>query len=354
MNFLSFPIDLYCKTPPRNVETLDLVRGEDDFRKVFIVDTDTGKFVIKHTSNSFTSRDRIEGWQKLAAAYRSLGIYCPSPLPDLNGNFVYHYEENGRDYYVYAEEFAKYETAEQKDKKEISGYTKNIWQPDALYALGKVANARLAVMEHPSAYCLLEPFCPSDKTDEAKECADGFTACIQKDFPGYAERALSLLTLFNENREKLREIYPSLPTSCFQADMGSSNVLVDDSGAFMGLIDFNLCGREPVLNYAVRAALWLIRDPFLRGENGSCLYFYDEELDNRRNRLFLKNTGYIQKAYTFSNAERAAFPVLFRYMNTYWWHHIDELKLVKEEPEKVGKILDWLEHQMTRDDLRLP
>lgn len=83
MDFLSFPIDLYCKTPPRNVETLDLVRGEDDFRKVFIVDTDTGKFVVKHTSNSFTSRDRIEGWQKLAAAYRSLGIYCPSPLPDL-------------------------------------------------------------------------------------------------------------------------------------------------------------------------------------------------------------------------------------------------------------------------------
>lgn len=70
--------------------------------------------------------------------------------------------------------------------------------------------------------------------------------------------------------------------------------------------------------------------------------------------FFLKNTGYIQKAYTFSDAERAAFPVLFRYMNTYWWHHIDELKLVKEEPEKVGKILDWLEYQMTRDDLRLP
>lgn len=354
MDSVEFPINLYCKTAPKKVETLDLCRGEDDFRKVYIVDTDDGKVVIKNTSNTFSDRQRIEGWHKLMAAYRDLGIYCPSVLPNLNGEIIHHHVENGRDYYIFAEEFAKYETADKKDKENPAGYEKNAWQPAALRALGRVANARLEIMEHPSAYCLLKPFCPPDTVDEATECSVRFTERVKKDFPEYAERADKLLALFEKNKLELEKVYSLLPTSCFQSDLNSTNILVDDKGAFVGLIDFNLCGKEPVLNYAVRASLWLIEDPALFGENDSRLYLYDSNLDRLRDELFIKNIGYIQEEYAFSETERAVFPALFRYMNTYWWYHIDELEHLDGNAEKVGKILDWLQYQMTRDDIRLP
>ena len=51
---------------------------------------------------------------------------------------------------------------------------------------------------------------------------------------------------------------------------------------------------------------------------------------------------------------REAFPVLFRYMNSFWWFHLHEIELIRGDESKVEKLLDWLEYQMTRDDIRLP
>ena len=140
----------------------------------------------------------------------------------------------------------------------------------------------------------------------------------------------------------------------FQADLNDSNILLDSDNNFVGLIDFNLCGKEPILNYAVREALWSISDNRLFDEKESRLYFYDEELDNLRISLFLENMSYIQENYRFSSFEKEVFPILFRYLNSFWWFHLDEIKLIKDDEYKTSQLLDWLEWQMTRDDIRLP
>ena len=136
--------------------------------------------------------------------------------------------------------------------------------------------------------------------------------------------------------------------------MNDSNILLDEHRNFVGLIDFNLCGREPILNYAVREALWGVSDRRLFGAKGRRLYFYDRELDDLRISLFLENIGYIQEAYSFSDLEREVFPVLFRYLNSFWWFHLNELKQIKEDDSKITQLFDWLEYQMNRDDIRLP
>ena len=120
------------------------------------------------------------------------------------------------------------------------------------------------------------------------------------------------------------------------------------------MIDFNLCGREPILNYAVREALWSISDSRLFGENDSRLYFYDEKLEEFRIRLFLENIGYIMERYSFTPLEKDIFPILFRYVNSFWWFHLDEIKMIKDDDKKINQLFDWLERQMTRDDIRLP
>ena len=83
-------------------------------------------------------------------------------------------------------------------------------------------------------------------------------------------------------------------------------------------------------------------------------YFYDKSLDDLRMELFLKNISYIQETYSFTPQERLAFPTLLRYMNSFWWHHLNEIQRIKEDEGKVELLFDWLNHQMTRNDIQIP
>ncbi len=352
---MEYPISLYYNTEVSDVKTLDLCRGDDDYRKVHIVDDGHRKLVIKYLSNTFSDKRRIEGWFKLMEEYRKIGLYCPAVVPNCNGELLHCDTVDGRDYYTYAEEYSVYETAEHigKEKyKDAQGH--DCFTPDVMRSLGKIASAKLDILDWASAYCLLEPFCAPDTTDEATECAVAFVNYIRDNIPAFLPQAEALLEMFHKRQEELKTVYPSLPTSCFQADLNDSNILLDGDANFVGLIDFNLCGKEPILNYAVREALWGVSDKRLFGEKDSRLYFYDKELDDLRISLFLENITYIQETYKFSSFEKDAFPILFRYMNSFWWHHLDEIKLIKEDENKITQLFDWLEYQMIRDDIRLP
>lgn len=351
---MEYPISLYYDTETIDVKTLDLCRGDDDFRKVHIIDDGHRKLVVKHLSNTFSDKRRIEGWFALMDEYRKIGLYCPYVVTNRYGELIHCDIENGREYYVYAEEYSIYETAEHigKEKcKDTQGH--DCYMPDVMRSLGKIASAKLDFLDWPSAYCLLEPFCAPDTTDEATECAITFVDYVRNHIPSYLPRAEMLLNMYYKRQEELREVYHLLPTSCFQADLNDSNILLDSDNKFVGLIDFNLCGKEPILNYAVREALWGVVDDRLYGENDSRLYFYDKELDDLRIRLFLENIGYVQENYKFNDFEKEVFPILFRYINSFWWFHIDEIKLIKDDDNKITQLFDYLECQMTRDDIRL-
>lgn len=285
---MEYPVSLYYDTEVTVAKTMDLCRGDDDYRKVYIVDDGSRKLAIKHLSNTFSDRRRIEGWFHLMDEYQKIGLYCPRVVTNLGGELLHCDTMDGREYYTYAEEFAIYETAEHIGRQAYRDeHGRDPFTPDVMRTLGRIASAKLDILDWPSAYCLLEPFCSPDTTDEATECAVAFVDHIRQNLPAHLPRAEALLKLFYQRQSELRAVYASLPASCFQADLNDSNILLDEDMQFAGLIDFNLCGREPVLNYAVREALWAVTDPRLIGENNSRLYFYDDELDELRISLFL-------------------------------------------------------------------
>lgn len=352
---MEYPISLYYDGNVSDIKVLDLCHGEDDYRKVYIADDGRRRLVIKHLSNNFSDRYRIEGWFKLMEEYRKTGLYCPNIVSNRNGELLHCDTVDGRDYYTYAEEYSVYETAEHMGKEKYKDERgQDHFTPDVMRSLGKIASARLDILDFASGYCLLEPFCAPDTTDEATECASAFVKYVEDKLPAHLPRAESLLKLFYQRQKELSAVYSSLPTSCFQADLNDTNILLDENARFAGLIDFNLCGKEPILNYTVREALWAVCDKRLFGENDSRLYFYSKELDDLRISLFLENIRYIQDTYDFTPVEREVFPILFRYMNSFWWHQLDEIKLISEDDDKIEKLFDWLELQMTRDDIRLP
>lgn len=84
------------------------------------------------------------------------------------------------------------------------------------------------------------------------------------------------------------------------------------------------------------------------------MFYYNEELDEARNAIIINNLKLIGESYEYSEKEREAFLVLFRYMNSFWWEILRELKTVKDDESKVDMLFRWLERQLTRDDIRLP
>lgn len=355
IKIMDYPLTLYYNTEISNVQTLDLCRGDNDYRKVYIADDGNKKIVIKHLSNTFSDKQKIEGWFHLMNEYRKSGLYCPSIIPNINGELLHKHTLNDRDYYVYAEEFALYQTAEDlgkdKYKTDVNGQWPHI--PDVLRSLGMIASKRFDFLDFPSVYCLLEPFSSDETTDEVTECALLFVDYIKEKLPQYLPRAEKLLDLFYRNQEECRKIYNLLPESCFQADLNRSNILLDDNLKFVGLIDFNLCGKEKILNYAIHEAFFATYQKCLVNENNNYIFYFDKELDDIRMKTFLRNMSYIQETYTFNEDEKRAFPILLRYINTFWWYSLEDLKFFSSDKEKVEQILDWFEYQMTRDDLRL-
>ena len=309
---------------PVCAETIDTSRGDSDFRNTVIITSEDGeKRVLKIVSNDFTYPDRIRVWQRTVGEYRALGYYCPRILNDLHGGFpTVRFRE--RECVVYAEEFSKYPSLEdetscmEKDLPEIyARYIKDIWSMTA-----KIAAKKLDYSPFPSAYCLFEKFCPSDKTDEVLENALEWKRLADSLPEEHSERVQRIWRLWCKNREELEELYKRLPTSVFQADLNPTNLLIDEGGNFKGVMDFNLCGREVFLNYLMR-------------EN---------------------NSGSIPEAlkisseyYVFSEEEKQAALPLYRCLKPLWWTAVRELEDAGSDGEKIRKCLDEAEARLTED-----
>lgn len=309
---------------PVKADVIDTSRGDDDFRNTVIVTTGEGeKYVLKFAANDFTSPDRIRVWQRTVEEYIKLGYYCPRIFADRNNEFP-ETEYKGVKCVVYAEEFSKYKSLEDRGACDdnappidSSAYFKDIWAMTA-----KVAAKRFDYSDHPSAYCLFETFCPSDEVDEILENALEWkkTAdALPEEFSAQAQR---IWRLWSENREALKPLYEKLPTSVFQADLNSTNLLIDDEGNFKGVYDFNLCGRDVFLNYLMRENSAETIPDALRAAS---------------------------EFYSFSDEEKAAALPLFRCLKPLWYSRVRELKKAENDPEKIKACLDTSERLLTEE-----
>ena len=338
MNEQTRPVDqeiidifsLFLDETPVSAELIDTSRGEEDFRNTYIIGTAEGnRIVLKITANEFTFPEKIRMWARTIDEYRGLGYYCPKIFCDKNGGFpVIRYK--GRDCVAYAEEFSKYGSFEERisgdadtQNADTGRYLRDIWTMTA-----KIAAKRLDYTEYPSAWCLYDTFEPSDETDEVMGNALEWKKTAEA-LPGeLSEQVRRIWDRWTENREALEGLYRKLPASVFQADLNSTNLLVDEDGNFKGVCDFNLCGKEVFLNYLMR-----------------------ENFDD-----FEKEIGLIREAlrvasetYDFNEDEKKAALPLYRCLKPLWYTRVCDLQEAGNDPEKVRECLDRIEHYQTAD-----
>ena len=243
---------LFFDEPVVACEAKNTSHGEVDFREALLIQLASNKkFVIKLAENSFTVADRIKMWQRCAEDYRKLGYYAPAILSDKCGEFPT-VQYKGHNCAVYAEEFAKYSCEDPSAK----GLASSRYINEILEMTAKIAALYSDYADYPSGYCLFSLFAPDDEEDEVTGNAREwrrYADSLPTEFKPQTER---IWTLWNENRERLQAVYDALPASVFQADLNSSNTLIDENGCFKGVFDFNLCGRDVLLNYVFREINW--------------------------------------------------------------------------------------------------
>lgn len=316
---------LFFDSAPANVRAIDTSRGDDDFRMTFIIETDSHqKYVLKLADNDFTSPDRIAVWQRTADEYRALGYWCPRIFADKEGRFPT-VGFRGHSCAAYVEEFAPYRPASDRMEGDedcsdelYESYKKDIWQMTA-----KVAAKHFDHAPFPSAYCLFETFCPSDRMDEVLENALSWKEYADALPIEFRETTDRIWKLWTNNRAALEKVYPLLETSVFQADLNPSNILLDDEGRFAGVYDFNLCGRDVFLNYLMREN---------SGVEGVC--------------AALKAAS---EYYRFSELEKDTALMMYRCLKPLWWSRVQELKELGDDRAAVRAFLDRTEHDLTAE-----
>ena len=337
---------LYHKDPPYSWEYKDTSRGEEDFRRTVFAEWADQRLVIKIACNDFTSPRRVQIWQKTAAAYSAMGYYCPQIIAGKNGNLAETVEYEGRACVVYAEERSRFQTADQLGERVILQNGRYIYHDDALRFLCEVGSAGLDFGDFPSGLCILERFCPSDPCDEIMECALEFKGVIEEQLPQYTQRFHGIWSRFLANRGSLERLYSQLPVSVFQADLNPGNILLDADMRFAGVLDFNLSGRDTALNVLFRE-LWINFDEDIPDKRENNMY-YVEKNNEKALQSFLENLLLIKDSYHFTQGEKKAAPLLYRYLRPFWWRPLHALKRDQNDPAKVGKILDWIENEQTR------
>ena len=312
----------------RSCQNINTSRDDSDFRETIIAETVSGnKRVIKLADNDFTFPEKIKVWQRTVQEYLDLGYYCPEIFCDKTGGFPI-VEYKGHRCVAYAEEYSLYSSLEDRSSDESKSVVpicesckKDIWSMTA-----KVAAQYFDYTDYPSAYCLFEKFCPSDKYDEVLENALNWKEYADTLPDEFSEQVQRIWRLWTDNRAALEKVYKKLPTSVFQADLNATNILVDEKGRFVGVYDFNLCGKDVFLNYLMR-------------ENYGD---FEAEIDSIRNALKISS-----EYYHFSDIEKDTALMLYRCLKPLWYTRVETLKKLKGDNAAVKAFLDKTEYYLT-------
>ena len=347
-------IGLFTEKPASDYKIIGTSHGEDDFREAVIARWEKGalppelgdRMVIKLASNGFTIPERIAMWERLAEEYRRRGYYCPRFLRTKAGEFPW-VEYKGRRCIAYGEEFARFRTANSFAAEEISPEGRFTYLDDLLRMNGEIAAAHLDFTDLPSAWVLFGTFDPADAEDEVMENAHDWLASAEKLPDSFRPQVSRIWERWQENRAFLEKEYHRLPTSVFQADLNSTNVLLGENGSFTGIMDFNIAGREAFLNYLFREV------PFVFGKRGEKQA--PEETGSWTDELLRRliyGITVVKERYRFSEAEKELAQPLFRCLFPLWFTSVEQLKAAKGEQEIQAALDDTERAQTLEIDFR--
>lgn len=288
--------------------------------------------MLKLTNSPAVREAFLQDIADLTLRYRSIDVYCPFLIPDIQGKYAVNLIHNNTCYTAYVEEYAKYASAEGRFTDIFS------LKKDAVAHLGRLAAqyTNTGLVKTRSMWSILD-LSPWDTiVDEKQENLDQLTGCLcRHGFDTLAGR----LNLANEKaRAVIGAYFEELPRCVYQGDLNPSNLLADNEGRFCGLIDFNMFGTEVNINCFLNECTWPLEEKdfeaLTAGELLQNLLSTQEEFMSQ-----------ILKNYALSTVEKQCLPayreiiLLSFYPNTVLWIYLLDHNL---HAEKVCGLLQLI------------
>lgn len=268
-------------------DVIDTSRSEDDRRYNFKINH---KYFLKINNSKTITESFLSDVVKLIEKYRTIGIYCPDLIRSKYDMLSYKYVKDDIKYTCYIEECAPYSFYEESEQIDYE-FKKTI-----VKHLGKLATqfTDVDLSHNRSMWSLIElgPF--NTDIDEKQENLDMLINTLQGE--GYDELADKLVALNKEVRSRIKRKLDKLPRCVYQGDLNNSNILVDESGKFKGIIDFNLFGTEVNINCFLNEAMY-----YLTMEDFKTLSA--KEIFNKMEKIQDSMMTEILETYTLNNLE---------------------------------------------------
>lgn len=314
---------------------------EDEYRYIVIVQTAKhGPLVLKCYSDSYTNGDKIDGWARLAQAYRQGGIRTPRFYPAGNGSYSAAMSVEGIPFHVWAEEYMPYPTMDDRelDMEDMSaGFLRQLGS--CMGKMHTIALQERIEYDWNSPYVLLDP--EEENYSDAKQWYE--TLKYSEADPHLVEE---IWDVYNRKRKELEAAFPALPAGGVQGDLSLNNLLIDDDQQLAGIIDYNLAGQDKFVSYMMQEGIFL------------CFECYREEgLDRetcadmeRRFKHFYE--GYA-KQYPLTQAERGVVNMLYNVIRPFRWDKVNNTLQAAQAgawPE-VNERLRWMRRELTREDI---
>ncbi|HIS70163.1 MAG TPA: hypothetical protein IAA58_12460 [Candidatus Gallacutalibacter stercoravium] len=345
-------IEVFHRKKPINYTLQEIRQEESDSRWVLFVSFAKERFVIKIAANGFTTQQRVEGWNTLIAAYTEMGYYSPKLLKSLTGHFSERITFQNKQCVVWEEEFCPYHLQNSLDERLYRNADGSYsYQNDVFAFVGKVAQKHFDNFPYPSGWVRFEPYGSDEICDEVTDCVHTFDRLVRTKAPRFIPRWESILGLFRENSARLQKIYHNLPTSVFQADACGGNLVLDENGRFMGVIDYNLAGKDTALNMFLSMILFEYSRHRKQAQDPGVLPGLNKETQDSVIAIMLQILRDIKKYYRFHELEAAAAPLLYKYIDTVTYEAIDTLETYADEEEKLHLLFDFMEYQLTNDTI---
>lgn len=304
---------------------IDSSKGEDDIRYNYVINN---KFVLKMNTNGVITEKTLMEIDALQNRYRSIGVYCPRIYKTRECNYLYLYSKDSTDYQCYIEEYAPYKTA----RDVIDTYEGKL---KMLGHLGRLAAlyTNVDLVETHSMWSIIDLAPLDENIDEKQGNLNSLVESLNnRSFNVLADR---LVTINEEMREIIKSNFASLPRCVYQGDLNPSNVLVDDKGDFIGIIDFNLFGTEVNINCFLNECMYYLEEKDF--ETLSALEIY-----NKMNDMQAKLLNKILEYYELNDVENKCFNAYKMIIDISFYPNVEIMKYCLEENKEVEKVIELI------------
>ena len=299
----------------------DTSRSETDIRINFHVNKD---WVIKINSKNKLTQSQFVELNKVVENYNSSGIYAPRFIKSKMGKYLYEFRFEGRLFVAWVEENAPFEVSsfnDYSDEIKIEVLKKN--------ARYMSFNSNKDLMSRWSMWSIIEL---PDWEVEIDEKQQNYLL-LRKELSSIKQsNIISIIDEVNQTcRNKIKEVLPHLKKCSIQGDLNASNILIKNN-EFMGLIDFNMSGKEVNINNILNETRYThILSDF---ENLSAKQIF-EKMNSYRDYLL----SHVFEYYVLDNFEKSIWNEYRKIVDLFLWPNVSLWIYMIKQNFHVDKVI---------------